>query len=67
MDPTDHRAAAAGLPPIDGVNVWPLISGANATSPRTIVAVGTEGGEAELGPGTHVQSVIRGDGYKLIM
>ncbi len=32
-DPTDHDAAASGLPPVDGMNVWPLISGANATSP----------------------------------
>ena len=31
----DRRAAAAGLPPVDGLDVWPLISGANATSPRT--------------------------------
>lgn len=30
----DHRAAAAGLPPIDSLDVWPLIMGVNATSPR---------------------------------
>lgn len=35
LDPTDRRAAAAGdVPPIDSLNVWPLISGANKTSPR---------------------------------
>ena len=34
VDPTDHSAAAAGLPPIDSMNVWPLISRANLTSPR---------------------------------
>eukprot|EP00052_Salpingoeca_macrocollata_P009358 m.73926 g.73926 ORF g.73926 m.73926 type:complete len:523 (+) comp17066_c0_seq1:390-1958(+) len=34
VDPTDHEAAAAGLPPIDSLDVWPLLSGANNTSPR---------------------------------
>ncbi len=27
--------AAVGLPPIDSMDMWPLISGANGTSPRT--------------------------------
>ena len=40
VDPTDAKAAAAGLPPIDSLNVWPLISHANATSPRTEIPVG---------------------------
>jgi arylsulfatase B len=34
----DTRAAAAGVPPIDSLDVWPLISGQNATSPRTSFA-----------------------------
>ena len=34
VDPTDDRAAKANLPPIDSLNVWPLISGQNSTSPR---------------------------------
>jgi hypothetical protein len=34
VDPTDHKAAASGLPPIDSLNVWPLISGQTTTSPR---------------------------------
>ena len=34
VPPHDARAAAAGLPPIDSHNVWPLITGDNATSPR---------------------------------
>ena len=34
MDAPDNAAAAAGLPPIDSLDVWPLITGANATSPR---------------------------------
>jgi arylsulfatase B len=35
----DARGAAAGLPPLDSLDAWPLISGANATSPRTEVPV----------------------------
>ena len=35
VDPTDERAAKANLPPIDSLNMWPLISGQNSTSPRT--------------------------------
>ena len=35
VDPTDPSAAAAQLPPPDSMNVWPLVSGANTTSPRT--------------------------------
>eukprot|EP00755_Sulcionema_specki_P037438 Sspe_Gene.22930::Locus_8817_Transcript_1_1_Confidence_1.000_Length_1687::g.22930::m.22930 len=31
-DPEDHAAAAAGLPPVDGINQWEVLSGAsNAT------------------------------------
>ena len=43
VDPTDHRAAAAGLPPVDSFNLWPLISGANSTSPRAELALGSAG------------------------
>ena len=39
VDPADARAAAAGLPPIDSLDLWPLLSGANATSPRAEVPV----------------------------
>jgi len=34
VDPTDQAAATASLPPIDSLNVWPLITGINSTSPR---------------------------------
>jgi hypothetical protein len=30
----DHRAALAGLPPVDGLDLWPYLSGAVTTSPR---------------------------------
>ena len=39
VDPTDEAAAKAKLPPIDSLNMWPLISGANSTSPRTEIPV----------------------------
>ena len=38
-DPTDSAAAAAGLPPVDSVDLWPMLSGANTTSPRTEMAL----------------------------
>ena len=34
VDSTDERAAEAKLPPIDSLNMWPMISGQNTTSPR---------------------------------
>jgi len=34
VDPKDERAEKATLPPIDSMNMWPLISGQNSTSPR---------------------------------
>lgn len=39
VDPTDHSAAESGLPPIDSVDVWPLVIGENTTSPRTEILV----------------------------
>ena len=35
----DTVAEAAGLPPLDSLNVWPLISGINLTSPRVEIPV----------------------------
>jgi arylsulfatase A-like enzyme len=43
VDPTDPVAAAAGLPPVDSVNVWPMLSGANATSPRAEIPLSPTG------------------------
>ena len=42
-------AAAAGLPPPDGLDMWPLISGANATSPRTLVFLGDSSDSQNIG------------------
>lgn len=56
VDPTDAVAAAAGLPGVDGVNAWPLISGSNSTSARKEVVIGdttavgpNEDGKARVG------------------
>jgi len=39
VDPFDDNADYHGLPPVDGVNLWPLISGENSTSPRIILPI----------------------------
>ena len=39
VDPTDETAAKAKLPPVDSLNMWPLISGKNSTSPRVDIPV----------------------------
>ena len=39
VDPTDERAAKANLPPIDSMNMWPLISGQTKQSPREDVPI----------------------------
>ena len=39
VDPTDELAAKSKLPPIDSLNMWPLISGQNQTSPRTDIPI----------------------------
>eukprot|EP00041_Stephanoeca_diplocostata_P005929 m.71207 g.71207 ORF g.71207 m.71207 type:complete len:409 (-) comp16081_c0_seq6:39-1265(-) len=35
QDPTDHRAALAGLPPIDSIDMWDYFTGKTTSSPRT--------------------------------
>lgn len=37
----DQRAKAASLPPLDSLDVWPMLSGANATSPRVEIPLST--------------------------
>jgi len=39
LDPTDHWAAQSGLPAIDSLDVWPMLSGLNLTSPRESILV----------------------------
>ena len=55
----DARARAAGLPPLDSLDAWPLISGANLTSPRTEVPVSAStliSGRWKLMLGRHASS-----------
>jgi arylsulfatase B len=67
VDPVDQRAAAAGLPPVDGLNAWPVLSGANASSGRRLQFLGSSDGTPGIGR-TTVQGVIRvADGYKLLL
>ena len=67
MDPTDARAAAAGLPPIDSLDMSALLFGTNATSPRTEVAIGSSDGADNAG-NTIVQGIIDvPSGLKLVI
>jgi len=34
VDPTDSQAQESGLPPIDSLNMWPLLSGQSSDNPR---------------------------------
>lgn len=38
VDPTDEKAVKAKLPPIVSLNMWPMISSENSTSPRVDTA-----------------------------
>ena len=38
VNPTDEKAAKAGLPPVDSLNMWPFISG-QTESPRTHIPI----------------------------
>eukprot|EP00966_Prymnesium_polylepis_P221491 5123631-Prymnesium_polylepis.1 len=37
---TDKRAAAARLPPLDSINVWPYLTGKQPLSPRRTLELG---------------------------
>eukprot|EP00908_Phaeocystis_cordata_P014192 Transcript_25292.p1 GENE.Transcript_25292~~Transcript_25292.p1 ORF type:complete len:465 (+),score=160.57 Transcript_25292:147-1541(+) len=39
VDATDERAARAGLPPVDGLDLWPMLSGQVQSSPRTVLPI----------------------------
>lgn len=67
IDPQDKAGEAAGLPPVDGIDLWPFISGANATAPRTEVWLGSNGaGDSDNSQHPIVQALIRADGYKVL-
>lgn len=59
VDPTDLEAEAAGLPPIDSVDVWGYVSGQQAASPRTMMVVGAPSGWHDIWGGVkHNASVV---------
>eukprot|EP00039_Didymoeca_costata_P002570 m.61122 g.61122 ORF g.61122 m.61122 type:complete len:529 (+) comp11379_c0_seq2:104-1690(+) len=51
VNPVDTAAAAAGLPPIDSMNMWPMLSGENSTSPRVSIPLSS-------GQGTHAGEIL---------
>jgi len=56
VDPFDAAAEKAGLPPVDSMDMWPVISGRNKTGPRNELILG----------GLDVQGIISNQ-YKLLM
>ena len=66
VDPADKRAKAAGLPPVDSINMWPLLSGENATSPRETLLVSADvliSGDHKLMQGTFNGAAWSGPQY----
>jgi len=55
VEPTDHAAAAAGLPPIDSVDLWPLLSGSHSTAPHDVLPLVVD---VTVGQGKDVNSAI---------
>jgi len=66
VDPTDHRAAAAKLPPIDSFNLVPLLFGQNKTSPRNEIPLGTPAVETPQYDSTTVNGLIQGS-FKILI
>ena len=69
VDAADAAAAAASLPPVDGVDVTALLTTPGAPSPRAEVVLGTSLNPKITDPNgaTSVQGVLRADGYKLLI
>ena len=64
----DARAAASGLPPVDGLDVSGLfVAGGNRTSPRDEIVLGASDGADISSGNTIAQGLLRRDGYKLIL
>jgi arylsulfatase I/J len=67
VDAHDERAQAAGLPPIDSVDLWPLISGDNTTSPRTVIPLGSPPGNFDGTPSiAPITGLIKGQ-WKILI
>jgi hypothetical protein len=62
----DPVAKQAGLPAVDGLDMWPLISGAAPTSPRPYILLGASDDSDKAGNAI-ITGVVRADGYKLLV
>ena len=65
VDPTDEKAAKAGLPPVDSLNMWPFISG-QTESPRTQIPISYNtliSGDYKILTGTVLQAGWTGPQY----
>ncbi len=68
MTPVTSMRQAAGLPPIDSLNVWPLLAGNTTTSPRQEVILGSATPyPGVVGGTTFVQGLINNQGYKILI
>lgn len=70
VDPEDKAAAAAGLPPVDSINMWPAWSG-NDTDlhPRMELAIGGALGNSHGAGAKHLTTTVEGvifQHYKLL-
>lgn len=70
VDPTDHRADAAGLPPIDSFNMWPMLSGQVQESPRKYLIIGDTNDVGSPLNGSSIVAMVGGiimGEYKLLV
>jgi len=68
VDPEDASGAAAGLPPVDGLNQWPYISGAASSSLRTELWSGGSDGPNERSGNAIIQGFTEvSTGYELLV
>jgi arylsulfatase B len=67
VDPHDKLAEKAGLPPIDSINVWPYLMGANASLPRHEIIIGDTSAIAPNQAGRTLVGGIIKDGFKLLV
>jgi arylsulfatase I/J len=66
VEARDDRAAAANLPPVDGLNLWPYLSGQVQKSPRTEIHMDTAAfisGQFKLLTGDHHAACWMGPHY----
>lgn len=66
----DARALEAGLPPHDSLNMWPMLSGQNTTSPRLMLEIGDNAAADLSSLGSSGAALVGGlimPPYKLIL